>query len=68
MESEAFRADPGVLDVVLAVVEHLAVELLVRVVAGVLVDAVELGLLQQRGQAVGLFLLFFFFGQFLLLL
>lgn len=61
MEGESLRADPGVLDAVLAVVEHLAVELGVCVVAGLLSHAVELGLLEQLGQTVGLLLLVFVF-------
>lgn len=60
MESETLRTDPRVFHVVLAVMEHFTVELLVGVVSGVLADAVELGLLQQLGEAVRLFPLFFF--------
>lgn len=41
MEGEALRADPRMLGVVLAVMEDLAVEVLVGVVAGLLVDAIE---------------------------
>jgi hypothetical protein len=57
VESKAIRANPGVLDSVLAVMEDLAIKLLVSVVAGLFVDAIELGLLQQLGKTVGLFLL-----------
>lgn len=59
VEGETVWADPGVLHIILAVVKHLAVELLVRVVAGLLADAVELGLLEQGGETVGFLLLFF---------
>jgi len=41
MEGEALRADPRMLSVVLAVMEDLAIEVLVGVVAGLLVDAIE---------------------------
>lgn len=59
MERETFRTDPGVLHAVLAIMEHLAVQLLISIVPRLLVHAVKLGLLQQRGQAVGFLLLFF---------
>lgn len=59
MERESLRTDPGVLDIVLAVVEDLAVELLIGIIAAVLADTVELALLQQCRQAVGFFFLFF---------
>lgn len=60
MECETLRTDPRVFHVVLAVMEYFTAELLVGVVSGVLADAVELGLLQQLGETVGLFFLFFF--------
>lgn len=66
MESESFRADPGVLDIVLAVVEDLAIKVLVGVVPAGLAHAIELGLLQELGQAVWfLFLIFKLFFHFL---
>ena len=58
MEGKALRADPRVLLVLLAVVEHLAAEALVRVVAGRAARTLELRLFQQQRQPVGfLFLL-----------
>lgn len=47
MEGETVWADPGMLNIILAVVEHLTVEVLIGVISRVLADAVELGLLQQ---------------------
>lgn len=41
VEGETLRTNPRVLGVVLAVMEDLAVEVLVGVVAGLLVDAIE---------------------------
>lgn len=41
VEGETLWTDPRVLGVVLAVMENLAVEILVSVVAGLLVDAIE---------------------------
>lgn len=46
------------LDAILAVVEHFAVQLLVGVVAGLLAHAVELGLLEKLGETVRLLLFF----------
>lgn len=47
VEGETVWADPGMLNIILAVVEHLTVEVLIGVISRVLADAVELGLLQQ---------------------
>lgn len=47
MECETVRTNPGVFNAVLTIVEDLAGELLVRVVARLLADAVEPRLLQQ---------------------
>lgn len=46
MESESVRADPRMLNIVLTVMEHLAVQLLVSVVPSVLAHTIEFGLLQ----------------------
>lgn len=57
VEGEALRTYPGVAGVVLAVVENLAVQLLIGVVARLLAHAVELALGQQQAQPVRLLLL-----------
>lgn len=57
MEGEALGADPGVLGVVLTIVEDLAVEILVGVVAGLLVDAIESALGKKKAETIGLLLL-----------
>lgn len=59
VESESIRADPGVFDIILAVMEHLAVEFFVRVVSGLLAHAIKLGLLEQCGKTVRLLLFLF---------
>lgn len=59
VESESIWADPRMLHAVLAVMEDFAVQLLVGVVTGLLLGAVELGLLQQGRQTVWFLLLFF---------
>lgn len=41
MEGETLWTDPRVLGIVLAVMENLAVEILISIVAGLLVDAIE---------------------------
>lgn len=48
VESKTFRTDPRVLRVLVAIVEDFAVQILVGVVSGVLVGAVELGVRQQQ--------------------
>lgn len=58
MEGETLGTDPGVLGVVLAVVEDLAIEILVSVVTGLFVDAVESALWQKKAETIGLLLLF----------
>lgn len=58
MEGETLGTDPRVPGVVLAVVEDLAIEIFVGIIAGLLVDAVESALGQKQGETVGLFLLF----------
>lgn len=62
MERESFRTDPGVLRVVLAVMEHFAVEVLVGVISGLFVHAIEFALRQEEGQAIGLLLFLQFFN------
>lgn len=66
METEAVGADPGVFDIVVTVVEHLAVELFVGIVAGLFAHAVELGLLQQLRETIGLLLFLLLFLLYLL--
>lgn len=57
VERESIGADPGMLHVILTIMEHLAVELFISIVAALLANAVELGLLEQGGEAVGFLLL-----------
>lgn len=59
MESKSIGTNPRVLNTVLAIMEDFAVKFLISVVACILADAVEFGLLQQLGQAVGFFLFVF---------
>lgn len=59
MEGETLGTDPRVFGVVLAIVEDLAVEILVSVIAGLFVDAVESALGQKQGETIGLLLLLF---------
>lgn len=59
MEGETLGTDPGVLGVVLTIVEDFAVEILVSIIAGLLVDAVKSALRQKQGKTVR-FLLFLF--------
>lgn len=57
VEGEALGADPRVLGVVLAIVEDLAVEILVGVVARLLVDAIESALGKKKAETIGFLLL-----------
>jgi hypothetical protein len=59
VEQESLGTYPGVPGVVLAVVEHLAVQTLVCIVACLLRGAVELGLRQQQCQPIWLLVLLF---------
>lgn len=61
MERKTVRTNPGMFDAVLAIVEDLAGEFLVRVVARLLAHAVKPRLLQQLRQPIRFLALFIYF-------
>jgi len=48
MEGETFGTNPGMLGIVLAIMEDLAVQIFVSIVASLLVDAIESALGQKK--------------------
>ena len=62
MESESFGTNPRVSEIVLAVMEHFAIELFIGIVTSLLTYTVKFTLRKQKGQTIGLvFFLFNFF-------
>lgn len=61
MEGKTLGTDPGVLGIILAIVEDLTVKILVSVIASLLVDTIKSALGQKQSETIRLLFLLFEF-------